>query len=465
MSRRDEVLAAIGRSAAITPGERVLALLSGGADSVCLLHALHEAPAPTWVEALHVNHGLRPAADEDERFCADLARSLGIHLEIERVAVPSSGNREAEARQARYEAAERVRVRRGLDVVATGHTASDQVETILFRLASSPGRRALLGMRPRRDRIVRPLLEVTHEQAQAYCVEAGLEWREDESNRDLTLARNRLRHEILPGLRRVHPAADRNILATAALLRDEHEVLEQAVDEALREAGAGGDPPAVELARLGSLPRPLVRLVLRRLAEDAAGAAVPLGTPEIEALERLAAVGGSGSVTLPGGVEAVCEYGIVRFQRPRAAAVSEPARLAVPGRCRFGGWELRCAVESLAPGAADLGSLDAPVLDAALLAPTLTVRGWSDGDRIAPLGLAGTKSLQDLFVDRKVPRSVRGLLPVVESAGEIAWVAGVAVSDTFKVTDRTTEVARLEARAGAPAEDESLPDGTLDSGS
>jgi tRNA(Ile)-lysidine synthase len=176
---------------------------------------------------------------------------------------------------------------------------------------------------------------------------------------------------------------------------------------------------------------------------------VPLGSDEIDSIERLAAAGGSGSVSLGGGVQAVCEYGIVRFQRPPEASIAEAAELRVPGRCRFGEWELRCVVDPLAPAVGELGSVDAPVLDAALLASTLTVRGWSEGDRMTPLGLSGTKSLQDLFVDRKVPRSIRGLLPVVESAGEIAWVAGVAVSEAFKVSEATTTAAHLEARAGS----------------
>jgi tRNA(Ile)-lysidine synthase len=448
MAIRQTVLAAIERSEAIKPGERVLALLSGGADSVCLVHALREALGEAHVKALHVNHGLRAAAGEDERFCTDLCESLGIDLVIERVTVPRGGNIEAAAREARYAAAEHLRVTLGLDVVATGHTASDQVETVVYRLVSSPGRRALLGMRPRRDRIARPLLEVTREETHAYCEEAGLGWREDESNQDRTLARNRLRHEILPRLREIHPAADRNVLATAALLRAEQEVLEQAVDDALQGAGAGGSPPSVELARLAGLPGALRRLVLQRLAEDAAGVPVPLSRQELELIRRLAAAGGTGTVPLGGGIEAVTEYGIVRFQRPAEATVSEPAELTVPGQCRFGDWELRCVVEPVPSAATELGSLDEPVLDAGALAPTLTVRSWSEGDRMSPLGLAGTKSLQDLFVDRKVPRSVRGLLPVVESAGEIAWVAGVAVSEAFKVKDSTTQVARLEARAG-----------------
>ena len=134
------------------PGERVLALLSGGQDSVCLVHALREVLDVDRLKALHVHHGLRSAADEDERFCRELCEELGVELVVERVTIPTGGNVEAGARDARYEAAERVRRRLGLDVVATGHTAGDQVETILYRLVSSPGRRALLGMRPRRDR-------------------------------------------------------------------------------------------------------------------------------------------------------------------------------------------------------------------------------------------------------------------------------------------------------------------------
>ena len=430
----------------------MLAMLSGGADSVCLVHALAERLGKARVTALHVNHGLRDAADEDERFCKELCESLGIELVVERVTVAPRGNLEAASREARYEAAEGVRARIDRDVIATGHTATDQVETVLYRLASSPGRRALLGMRPRRGRIVRPLLGVTRAETHAYCEEAGLRWREDESNRDRKLARNLLRLEIIPRLREVHPAVEQNVLATAALLRDEQEVLERAVEDALRATGAGGHPPAVEVARLAPLPPALRRLVLVRLAEDAAGAAVPLGADEVASIERLAATGGSGSVSLPGGIEAVCEYGIVRFQRPPEAELSEPVELSVPGRCRFGSWEVRCRVEPLGDHTAGLGSLDAPVLDAELLAPMLTVRRWAEGDRMSPLGLDGTKSLQDLFVDRKVPRSVRLLLPVVESAGEIAWVAGVAVSESFKVSGRTTNAAKLEARASGSGE-------------
>jgi tRNA(Ile)-lysidine synthase len=448
----DRVMAAAGASGTLsagnaTPGTKhqVLVMLSGGADSVCLLHLTAQLLGTASVQALHVNHGLRAAALEDERFCADLCARLGVTLHVERVEIAARGNTEALARDARYEAAERVRASAGLDLIATGHTASDQVETILYRLASSPGRRALLGMDPLRGRLARPLLAVPRDDTRAYCEEAGLLWREDESNADRRLARNLLRLEVMPLLREINAGADGNVLATAAQLRDEAQVLEQVVEEALRRTGAGGAPPAVDAGRLAAEPAPVRRLVLRRLAEDAAGGTVALGPDEARAIERLAERGGSGSVDLGGGLRATVEYGIVRFgqgqadTRPPAAAV-----LAISGSCRFGEWEVVSERDPEVP-AGDLGSVDEPLLDADRLADTLTVRAWRDGDRMKPLGLDGTKSLQDLFGDRKVPRSLRRSLPVVESDGEIAWVAGVAVSERFRVGPGTRAMVRLTA--------------------
>ncbi|MGH2978088.1 MAG: tRNA lysidine(34) synthetase TilS, partial [Solirubrobacterales bacterium] len=163
------------------------------------------------------------------------------------------------------------------------------------------------------------------------------------------------------------------------------------------------------------------------------------------AIERLAQRGGSGVVELGGGLRATVEYGMVRFGRgPDDALAPAPAALPVPGRCRFGEWEL---VSECGPvgRAGDLGSADEPQLDADRVAGTLIVRAWRDGDRMQPLGLDGTKSLQDLFGDAKVPRSVRRSLPVVESDGEIAWVAGVAISERFRVRPDTRATVRLSA--------------------
>jgi tRNA(Ile)-lysidine synthase len=448
MSTLAAVLGSIRASALVRPDARVLAMVSGGADSVCLLHALRELLGPERVGALHVNHGLRAAAGVDERFCVELCHRLGVPLDVARVDVEPGGNLEANARAARYEAAERSRERGRFDRIATGHTATDQLETVIYRLVSSPGRRALMGIAEQSGRLIRPLLAVTREQSRAYCEEAGLRWREDESNLDRSFARNRIRLDVLPSLMKIHPAAERNVLATVAELKDEGELLDAEVSDAAARLATAGPSPALDGKRLDELPAPLRRLLLRRLGEAAARGPLALSGSQVGAIERLATQPGSATLDLGGGVYVTLEYGVLRFHRGERERDPEPAGLTVPGSCRFGDWDLACELEPVngTLSTRDLGSSDEPLLDAERLDRELVVRPWREGDRMRPLGLAGTKSLQDLFVDRKVPRSLRGRLPVVESGGEIAWVAGVAVSELFKVTEGTARGARLRAR-------------------
>jgi len=228
-------------------------MLSGGRDSVCLLDLAARLLGPEEVTALHVNYGLREGSDEDERHCARLCERLGLRLEVERARRPDGpGNLQAWAREVRYAAAAALAAPAGA-AVATGHTADDQVETILYRLASSPSRRALLGMRPREGHVVRPLLGVERGRITAYCEERDLPWREDPTNEDGAFARNRVRHGLAPALAEIHPAAAANVLRTAELLREEAEVLEALACAEVDDSGdaAGGTIP---LRRLAELP-------------------------------------------------------------------------------------------------------------------------------------------------------------------------------------------------------------------
>jgi tRNA(Ile)-lysidine synthase len=427
----DRVLAHVRATGLLPAGDPVVVMLSGGRDSVCLLDVARRLVGPGCASALHVNYGLRVEAEGDQTHCEELCAALGIELAVERVTAPRRGNLHAWARDARYGAAARLALERRARV-AVGHTATDQAETVLYRLAASPGRRALLGMPARDGRLVRPLLEVTREQTAAYCRDHGLAWREDAANDDALYARARVRNGLVPELRAVHPAAERNVVRTAARLRDEADVLDAAVDEVL------GGRGALAGAELAALPVPLARLVLRRLAEDATGRPAPDAAERLAELVALTATPGSAELSLHGGLRAVSEYGTLRFAAGAEPAAPAAVRLGVPGEARFGAWAVRARPGPPTPRD---GVLDAGALDDRLL-----VRPWRPGDRMAPLGLGGTRTLGDLFTDRKVPRGRRGSLPVVQSGDEIAWVPGVATSERFRIGASTRTAVHLSAR-------------------
>jgi tRNA(Ile)-lysidine synthase len=299
-----------GMPAAGTP---VIAMLSGGRDSVCLVDLAVRLLCAEEVTALHVNYGLRDDSDEDEAHCAALCERLGVRLEVARPRRPEGpGNLQAWARDTRYAAAARL-AEPADALIATGHTADDQVETILYRLASSPSRRALLGMRPRDGRLVRPLLGFSREQTTAYCEERGLNWHDDPSNDESAYARNRVRHGLARALAEVHPAAAQNVLRTAELLRDEAEVLDALVAAELD--GSGGSPRnTIELDRLAELPAALRRLVVQQLADRAAGRPVPGAARHAEKVAALRRTG-TAMLDLGAGVRAISERGTLRAER------------------------------------------------------------------------------------------------------------------------------------------------------
>jgi tRNA(Ile)-lysidine synthase len=303
----DELLERVEAGGMLGGPGPLLAMLSGGRDSICVLDLAVRARGAEAVSALHVNYGLREEADTDEDHCADLCQRLGVALEIERPRrSEGAGNLQAWAREERYAAAARWAEERDAAIV-TGHTADDQVETILYRLASSPSRRALLGMKPKDGRLARPLLGTTRAETTAYCKQRGLAWRDDASNEEGDYKRNILRRGAIPELEKIHPAAKQNVLRTAALLREEAGLLDSLVDAEI-EAGEGTIP----LERFAALHPALRRLVLQRLADEAAGRPVP-GAARFA--EQVAGLTRGGSVLdLGSGVRAVLDGGLIRAE-------------------------------------------------------------------------------------------------------------------------------------------------------
>jgi tRNA(Ile)-lysidine synthase len=349
----EQVRAAVGATALLDGARALVAMVSGGRDSVCLLDVAVALRGAGAVHALHVNYGLREAADADERHCASLCAELGVQLSVVRAGQAPGrrqGNLQAWARELRYDAAEQLA--RELDAdrgedrgdvepqaggaatgagagagarIATGHTASDQVETILYRLAASPGRRALLGMAAADGRLVRPLLAITREQTAAYCLARGLAWREDASNEDERFARARVRAKLVPALREIHPAAESNVLRTARLLGEEAELLDALVERELQ------DGESIPLARLGELPAALARMVVVRLAEQAARTYVPQAGERVGELLALGARGGHAELHLGGFAAAVIDDGVLSVRRLAPGETSErSARFGTP---------------------------------------------------------------------------------------------------------------------------------------
>jgi tRNA(Ile)-lysidine synthase len=320
-----ELLQRVRDDGLLAAGRPVLVLYSGGRDSTCLLDLAVQIAGPGAVGALHVNYGLRDAAAEDELHCGRLCAQLKIDLEVRRprrVDGSETGNLQAWARDQRYGAAALMASARGADVAA-GHTSTDQVETILYRLASSPSRRALLGMRPRDGLLIRPLLQFTRAETGAHCEARGLQWRDDASNDTDAYARGRIRHGLVPALQAAHPAAQANVLALAEILREEGAVLEELVDSVLERRHE------ISLERLRELPRALRRLVVQRLADAAAGepaAGVGRRADDVAAMNDR----GGAALDLPHGVRATATDGVVRFGRTPRERRARPA--AAPRR-------------------------------------------------------------------------------------------------------------------------------------
>ena len=464
-SLQDRVLASLRREQLVPPGGRVFAALSGGADSVALTLLLREiAPAGGFVLAgvVHLNHRLRAAAAADERFCRELAARLALPIEVEQADVRGMAEREgisieAAGHQARYALFERVAGGERSARVATAHTRDDQAETYLMRLIRGAGPAGLAGIRPRHGAVVRPLLQVSRGELRAYLDARGQPCREDETNRDTAVTRNRVRHELIPFLEaRFSPSIVDALARGAAIARADAAWIEAAVDAA---AGTvvtvGAEEAAVDAPALRRQPPALARRLARRALERAGGRRV--GFDHVERFLALAGQAGSvgGGADFPGcRVERRGPHLVVRPARPRGALPGdvEPFRyeLRVPGRVRVPEAGLEISAEQAAAGAASgrLAARGHTVAVAARdLSPPLVVRGWRPGDALRPLGLRGRKKLQDLFVDRKVARGTRHRVPLVADRGRgIVWVVGHTVADDFRITPTTEGMLILKAR-------------------
>jgi tRNA(Ile)-lysidine synthase len=448
----------------IGPGDRVVVALSGGPDSVALLYVLHDLAGHEGfglAGVAHFNHHLRPAADEDERFCADLAARFDLPFEAGSAdvrALAREGRRSVEeaARSARYRFLRGTAERLGANRVAVGHTSDDQAETFLLKLFRGAGLKGLAGIHPCHGPIVRPLLDVGRADLLEMLTARALPFRQDETNLDLANPRNRIRHELLPWIERhLSPGVKQALARAAEIARADTEFLDEAATgaaEGVRRT-EGPDTVTLEGPALTRLPRALARRVVRDALERLARGRF-VGFDHVEAVLELAADPAAAPIDLPGQRAARLAGRVVltaaRRRRRATPAEANSLRqpLSIPGEVCFepGGWVISAARPPETHEVGSPGPTHAVVGTAGLELP-LAVRTRRPGDAFRPPGLGGRKKLQDFFVDRKVPRAGRDSIPiVVDAADRIVWVVGHAVADDFRVTGRPSGVIILTAK-------------------
>ncbi len=438
------------------PKTRVIAAVSGGSDSVAmlrLLHDLHRAGDLRLDAVAHVNHRMRPEADADEAFCASLAADLGVAFVSTCVDVPAQAREkkqsvEVAGRLARRAFLDDLKRGRGADGIATAHTQDDQAETVLLRLLRGAGQRGLSGIAPHRDGRVRPVLFATRAELRRELEARGQGWREDATNTDLAHPRNRVRHELLPYLdQHFNPRTRRALARLADAVRaDDLLLARQGATVASAAVQPAEDGIRLESATLLALPEAIARRVVQH-ALTAAGHSAP----DAEAVAAVLEVArGNRSAADARNLRVEPLSGFVVLVRRDATRPLAPFReaLTVPGAVQMqgAGWILE-AQGPLARPCPGLAVGDVARIDAASVTGGLVVRSRQPGDRMRPGGLGGSKKVQDIFVDRKVPRVERDRVPIVtDVAGRIVWVAGHVIGEEFRVTDGTKAVIILNLR-------------------
>jgi tRNA(Ile)-lysidine synthase len=444
----------------LADGDAILAAVSGGPDSVALLHALADVKEEfnLRLEVAHLEHGIRGEESRaDARFVAALADRVGLPFHLKEIklseakAESGGGNLEALAREERYRFLADTARGRGLNKIATGHTLDDQAETLLMRMFRGSGRRGMRAIAPTARHgdaiLIRPLIETPREDVEAYLAAEGLEYRVDRSNFDSTLLRNWMRLDLIPRLKeKIDPAVPARLARMAEIVRDEDEVLDRLARERLpATVRSSALLRAPLLAEPGALQRRIVRLWL----ENDLGSLRRIGFDHIEAVLELACAGPpNGCVTLPGGREAVRRYETLTIEkrgvRPPYIAYSYRFQTRADLIVVEAGMKLSSSV--VAPDDVVTNDPFEAFFDVEKLPRTLTVRNFRPGDRLRPLGMTGQKKVKDLFIDKKMSLEARATLPLLFAGDEIAWIPGCARSRIALITAGTQSVLRVSAR-------------------
>lgn len=453
----------IERHKMIQPGDKVVVGLSGGADSVALLHVLKELQDSMHFElyAAHVNHGLRgQAAVEDAEFARNLCQEWSVPFYLKEADVRSlakalNQTEEEAGRLVRYGFFSEVMEKINGNRIATAHHKNDQAETILHNIIRGSGMAGLTGIRPVRDGvIIRPLLDVSRREIEDYLKEKGLNWRLDTTNLDSAYTRNRIRNRLLPYLARdYNPEIVDSLARLGHILRDEDSFLNELCYNLYTEiVSFGSGQVELDLRKLSRCHPALQRRLIRMALADARGDLDGVGHTHVEAVIDLAGNGQTGShTTIPAGslnktrIQVLVRYGYLIF-REEGAGSSTPAfdeYLPVPGRIFLEDLNLsiRSAVWDKSKGFSF--SPRCIYIDRDKVKGRLSVRQRREGDRFRPLGMEGSKKLKDYFIDKKIPREKRSRIPLLVDEENIIWVVGYQMNHDYRITDSTKNVIKI----------------------
>ena len=398
---------------------RILIGLSGGADSVALLRILHalRAQEGTDISAVHVNHGLRDAADREEIFCESLCAALNVPFIVKHVHVASRGSIEEAAREARYHAFHEAMNALGAGTLALAHHADDQAETLLLHLFYGAGADGLGGMAEYRENVWRPFLSQRRETLKEALLELGQSWCEDESNADTAFTRNYLRANVLPAIENRFPQAVLSAARAAEILREENSFIAGQCSLWLKANASNGKWPFILAAPLEKEHVALQRRILRCFA---ARQGIQLAFSHVEALRQLLAAPAGAVCNLPDGWHALRTNERLHFLNPDT---SDPRQ--------------QYAAEQLTVSRKKQGMGDGRLTQAipCALFASAVLRTRLPGDWIIPFGMEGRMKLKNFMIDRKIDRPFRADWPLLCIGGEVLWVIGVGVSEHLRINE------------------------------
>ncbi len=459
------VLAFIQERRLVATGQTLLVAVSGGQDSVCLLHVLNSLQAVLGIQlhVAHLDHQLRGKESAgDARYVAGLAKRLGIPATIEKRNVNAyqneqGGSLEEAAREVRYKFLAEVAASVGTDRVAIGHTLDDHVETILLHLVRGTGTRGLRGLQPATRwqlfgkglTIVRPLLEIRRDETFEYCTSHRLRPRLDSTNLSLAPLRNRVRLELLPLLKSYNPQVIEAILRTARIAGDDIAYLEKEA-ERLWPILASQQVDTITLERKAFLKlSPSMQRYLFRLAiENVVGNLKDIEARHIEELVQMLNKPAGKKINLPYGLFFTIDYDRYLLGKNPSTLSPFPVLkgehlIKIPGETDIPGWHIQARnVKPDEPIGND--NKFVAYLDYGRTGDKLVVRTRKRGDRFQPLGMKETKKIGEFMIDARIPRDWRDRVPIISSGERILWVAGYRIDGQVKITEDTKKILRLE---------------------